>query len=113
MPVEDYKPTFLGGYDVLEEMDEMNNQEKELAYFKAAAKQRRTQEKPPFIPCRIRIERRVRGDFPFNQTMVDPGEYDCYCNPFGAVSVKATNGDILGLRLDEFEIIRWKDNPAI
>lgn len=41
-----------------------------------------------------------------------PGEYDCSCNQYGAVSVKASDGTMLGVRLEEFEPLEWVPNPA-
>lgn len=88
----------------------MTNQEKELAYYKIATTQSRTGAKPPHVPCYISVHQRVCSEIPGDPTYVTPGEHDCECNPFGAVSVKAINGEMLGLRPDEFEIIAWKVN---
>ena len=68
---------------------------------------------PPLVPKRVLIRETARGDFPFNATIVEPGEYDCESNQWGAVSVKATNGTMLGLRLNEFEPIAWRENKSI
>jgi len=89
----------------------MTDQEKSIAYYRTAATQARTHERPKHIPCRVRITRTVRGDGPCCGTQIGPGDYDCHCNGLGAVSVTATNGRILGLRLDEFEPIAWAENP--
>jgi hypothetical protein len=88
----------------------MTDQEKELAYFKTATTQNRTGEKPPHVPCRISVHQRVCSEIPGDPTYVDAGVCECQCNPFGAVSVKAINGQMLGLRPDEFEIIAWRVN---
>ena len=68
---------------------------------------------PERIPIRIRIQRAIRGDFPFWLTVVPPGDYPCDCNRYGAVSVEATNGQMLGLRPDEFEVLEDGPNPAL
>jgi hypothetical protein len=81
-----------------------------LAYYYTAAIQSKTEALPKYVPCRVRVLRVVRGDGAFSSTHIDPGEYDCRCNRYGAVSVKALDGADLGLRLDEFEAISWKKN---
>ena len=51
----------------------------------------------------------VRGDCPFSLDIVaEPGVYDAYVNPHGAVAVKASNGEFLGVKPREFE---WLENP--
>lgn len=90
----------------------MTDQEKELEYFKSAAMQNRTGVKPKYIPEKILVKKRVRGDGPFSSIQIAPGEYGCECNQYGAVSVKATNGQMLGLRLDEFEPLSWTENQC-
>ncbi|MDP2730301.1 MAG: hypothetical protein Q8O55_07455 [Dehalococcoidales bacterium] len=52
---------------------------------------------------KVRLPKTVRGDFPFNQTKAEPGVYDAYINPHGAVSVMASNGELLGVKPGEFE----------
>lgn len=91
----------------------VDDAEKAIAYYRAGAAQSRTHAKPPFVPSRVRLLRQVRGDGPFCATQLGPGEYDCDCNPYGAVSVRATNGQMLGLRLDEFEPIAWRENNGV
>ncbi len=59
----------------------------------------------------IRLRKRIRGDFMFSGTYADPGVYEAYSNPNGAISIKptvrgkyATSPDsLLGLRPGEFE----------
>jgi TPR repeat protein len=94
----------------------MTDEQKALEYYRTAAMQGHVEGRPtpipPFVPCRVRLERRVRGDFPFgHQAAVGPGEMDCKANPLGAVSVVADNGQELGLRLHEFVPIAWAANP--
>ena len=91
----------------------MTDQEKATAYYKAAAVRSGPGAQPPFVPARVRIPRTVRGDGPFWSTQITPGEYDCSSNQYGAVSVQASDGTTLGVRLDEFEPISWTENPAV
>ena len=90
----------------------MTDQEKALNYYQCAATQARTGERPLYVPSRVRLTRRVRGDGPFCTTTLGPGDYECRSNRLGAVSVQATNGKLLGLRLDEFEPIAWAKNEG-
>lgn len=66
--------------------------------------------KPKYVPCRVRIHDVAMGDHPFQGTCAPAGDYDCTANPYGAVSITATNGQQLGLRLSEFEPIAWALN---
>lgn len=91
----------------------MTDQEKSIAYYKAAATKSGAAARPPFIPARVRIPQTVRGDGPFWNTQIRPGEYDCSCNQYGAVSVKASDGEMLGVRLNEFEPIAWVVNAEV
>ena len=92
----------------------MNNTQKALNYYKTAAIQnRKSCPKPLWVPKTIILSKTIRGDFPVGHHIVaEPGEYEAYCNPYGAVSVKTPNGD-LGLRLDEFEVLDWQENSKI
>ena len=84
----------------------MNDTEKAANYYRAAMAQQR----PDWVPCRVRLMTRVKGDFPFHGTFQDAGEHDCECNQWGAVSVKATNGQMLGVKPAEFEVVAWRPN---
>jgi hypothetical protein len=88
-------------------------QTKAAAYYRAAVLQRADPSQiPPHVPCRVRLNRRITGDWPVgHKTAAGPGEMDCTVNKLGAVSVLADDGKQLGLRLDEFEIVEWKENP--
>lgn len=56
---------------------------------------------------RIILLHDVRGDFPIAHHVVAPaGVYNAHVNPHGAVSVEATNGELLGVKPGEFE---WMD----
>lgn len=64
--------------------------------------------KPPVVPSMVRIHRRVAGDWPIGHlAVVMPGVYTCQSNPYGAVSVKAGNGTMLGLKPAEYEPVAW------
>jgi len=83
-----------------------------LCYYHTAATQSKTKALPKYVPCRVRVLKTVRGDGPWGNVHVDPGEYECHCNKYGAVSVKAADGKDLGLRLDEFEAVACKKNTS-
>lgn len=85
--------------------------QKESVYYKNAVRQRGPLPAiPPFVPSRVRVNCTVCGDTPFNSTYVEPGEYDCLSNRRGAVSVISANGKALGLRLEEFDVLLWREN---
>lgn len=65
---------------------------------------------PDVVPARVKVTRPVCSDLPFASASLAPGEYECVTNIWGAVSVQASNGSLLGLRLDEFEPIAWRFN---
>ena len=69
-----------------------------------------TNDIPSRVPSKVRVYGLVHGDGPFRATQVAPGEYPCSCNRFGAVSVMATNGKMLGLKPHEFESLAWIEN---
>ena len=52
---------------------------------------------------KIILLRDVHGDFPFDNTVAPAGVYEPSVNPHGAVSVEATNGELLGIKPDEYE----------
>ncbi len=56
-------------------------------------------------PPKIRLNRRVSGDWPFSNVSVEPGVYQPYSNPYGALSVVTDNGKKLGIKPSEFEWI--------
>jgi hypothetical protein len=58
---------------------------------------------------KVKLTRRVRSDLPFlRDCIAEPGIYDAYVNPHGAVSVIASDGGLLGVKPDEFE---WVEKP--
>lgn len=67
--------------------------------------------RPPVVPSRVKIHQRVAGDWPIGHlAVVLPGEYPCRSNTYGAVSVTAGNGTLLGLRPAEYEPLEWRIN---
>ena len=86
--------------------------EKELEYHRAGHTQRQGGQwrKPRWVPSRVRVVRRVVAEVPGLSASVMPGDYECECNQYGAVSVRANDGEMLGLRLDEFEPLNWREN---
>ena len=77
-----------------------------LSYFNACW----LRERPEFVPCRIKLEADVHGDFPSDSTVAKAGEHDCDCNQWGAVSVRASNGKMLGIKPKEFSILKFRPN---
>ena len=78
-----------------------------LEYYRAAVEQR----KPPWVPARVRLHGPVRGDYPIGHlTLAEAGDHDCESNRWGAVSVRAANGQMLGVKPTEFEPLAWRKN---
>ena len=86
----------------------MTDDQKAAAYYKAGM----LKEAPPFVPARVRVLKEQFGDAPFLGAGVSVGEHDCQCNKWGAVSVSARDGKLLGLRLGEFEPVAWRRNDT-
>lgn len=84
----------------------MTPDQKALNYYRAAAEGRR----PDFVPARVRLKHDVRADPPF-RNRAPQGEYDCQSNPYGAISVMASDGTQLGVKLAEFDVLTWRENP--
>ena len=81
----------------------------EAEYYRAAVEQRM----PRVVPARVRLSKHVRGDFPIGHTTVaEIGDYDCQSNAWGALSVCAGNGKMLGIKPAEFDPIAWRLNEA-
>lgn len=58
------------------------------------------------LPSRwIKLERGVRGDVPGSTTEAGPGIYRAESNRHGALSVRATNGEMLGVLPREMEVL--------
>lgn len=84
----------------------MTDDQKAAAYYKFGA----LHEAPPFVPATVRTTRTLYGDFPFRGAGVLAGDHECRSNKWGAVSVTDRNGNQLGLRLNEFEPLTWREN---
>lgn len=69
----------------------------------------KTEETPSGV--RVRLLRDVHGDGPFFTTWAPAGEYVAHFNQHGACSVRATNGELLGVKPDEFEVIPTSPKP--
>lgn len=87
-------------------MNATSDIEKALNYYRAAVEDGR----PDFVPARVRLARRVCGDGPFRSLRAEPGDYVCESNEWGAVSVTTSNGQRLGVKPAEFEVIEWREN---
>lgn len=90
----------------------VSDTEKALNYYKAAVLKIR----PDFVPDQILIITNVQSDRPAftpddRLCIVFSGMHSCESNQYGAISVRAANGQMLGIKPDEFEIIAWKPNP--
>ena len=80
-----------------------------LDYYRAGLEQRA----PKWVPCRVLLEGPVRGDYPIGHTtLAEAGEHDCESNRYGAISVRATNGQMLGVKPAEFEPLEWRKNDG-
>lgn len=87
-------------------MTDLTDTEKSIAYYRSGVEH----VAPPYVPSRICLRKRVCGDFIFAATFAEAGEHDCESNRWGAVSVKATNGEALGVKPDEFDVVAWRPN---
>jgi hypothetical protein len=76
-----------------------------LEYYKAALRG----EAPRYVPSRVYLRNRIHGDGPFRSTWVDSGEHDCSSNSWGALSVRAANGRMLGIKPTECEPVEWRE----
>ena len=66
---------------------------------------------PAWLPSRIKLDSDLSGDFPIgHDTKVEAGEHDCDSNAYGAMSVRASNGRMLGVMPNECQIIGWRLN---
>lgn len=92
----------------------MNNTHKALNYYKAGAMQngKGPWPKPQFIPAKVFVLFTVHGDGPHFDTIAGPGIYDVESNQYGAVSAILGKGEKLRLKLNEFEVLEWRENPA-
>lgn len=86
--------------------DEIERLQRERSYYRAGI----LREPPSWVPSRVLVIREQFGDPPFRGAGIAPGEHDCRCNKWGAVSVLDRDGKPLGLRLHEFEPVAWREN---
>lgn len=94
--------------------DRMKREKDHLEKLAAYHKSGQLQQRPPFIPMLVFLTETVRGDAPVSShVFAPPGGYACHCNQWGAVSVRATDGSWLGVRLHEFTVTQWEANPHI
>ena len=77
-----------------------------LNYYKAAFERRR----PDYVPDVIMLPASVRSDMPMRGYYAEPGEHKAESNQWGALSVKAANGKMLGIKPGEYEVISWRHN---
>jgi hypothetical protein len=83
----------------------MTDRECALDYYRAGVERR----KPNWVPSRVFLASPVRSDFPFDRDYVaERGEHDCESNQWGALSVRAKNGQMLGIKPSEFEPLAWR-----
>jgi len=75
-----------------------------LAYYRAVTLKLR----PEFVPETVKILQEVRSSLPFSRAAVYPGVAGCSCNPWGAVTVKASDKSMLGLLPAEYEPLTWR-----
>jgi len=82
---------------------------KALEYYRACLEHR----PPKWVPSRVRLKTDVCGDPPFGSKIIAyAGEHDCYANGYGAISVIASNGKLVGVRPKEFDPLGWRENEA-
>lgn len=83
---------------------------KALNYYRAGLEHRR----PAYVPARVRLEIAVCADVPQSDDdgrfIAHPGDYDCESNQWGAISILAANGNRLGIKPCEFDVLEWRDN---
>ena len=78
-----------------------------LDYYRAAVENRA----PKWVPSRIHLPAAVRGDYPIgHMTVAEAGSHDCDSNLWGALSVRASNGQMLGIKPAEFQPLAWRLN---
>lgn len=91
----------------------ITDNEKALDYYRSAALQQYGEFIPRYVPKRIILPFMVHGDGPFRTTRAYAGEHNAQCNKFGAVSVSANDGRLLGIKLNEFKVLEWADNDKV
>lgn len=88
----------------------MTKIEMALDYYKSGVLHR----KPQFVPSVVELHRTIRSDIPaIPRVFAKPGLYDALSNPWGAISVETSSGQLLGIKPDEFKVIEWQINPHL
>jgi hypothetical protein len=87
----------------------MKDLEMAVNYYRNALLRR----KPDFVPKRIMVltlctSDKSSFDKPEDVRIVEQGEYECFSNQYGAVSVECGNGKQLGITPEDFEVIEWR-----
>lgn len=78
-----------------------------MDYYRAGVEKRA----PKWVPAKVRLTAQVRGDFPLGHaTVAEGGEHECESNKWGAISVLAGNGNRLGIKQVEFDVVEWRVN---
>lgn len=82
-----------------------------LAYYKTGLEQGHgLSDIPEYVPKTIVMRRTVTGME--RATVAHTGaEFEARCNAYGAVSVVAENGKLLGVKPHEFNVLQWARNP--
>lgn len=67
------------------------------------------------VPKLVRVTRRVYSDVPKfywkpPSVLLRGSIVECWVNKHGAVSGRCTNGQLLGLKPDEFEVVEWHED---
>lgn len=68
------------------------------------------------VPLKVRMKITVKPDYPFalckpEGTICEHGkEYYVWVNSYGEVTAILSNGELFGLRPNEFEVIEWHEN---
>jgi hypothetical protein len=85
---------------------EPTDAEKALAFYRACY----LKQAPDWVPDRIRLPSEVRGDFPIGHHAVAAAEEHpvAYCNKWGAFSIRAQSGELLGIKPGEYEVVVWR-----
>jgi hypothetical protein len=65
---------------------------------------------PAWLPCRIKVPLEAYPGTPIQDGSPDQCEIDCDCNQLGAMSVRTSNGQMLGVKPNECQIIGWRRN---
>jgi hypothetical protein len=86
----------------------MNDTEKALNYYRAIVERVR----PDYVPSRVFLSARVSGDGIFRSTFAEAGEHDCQSSQWGTISIVATNGEDLGVKPGEFQVVEWRLNHS-